>query len=38
MPPPTEPPVDTVQKVVDVKIFAPEGVRVDVSVNQKAEG
>jgi N-acetylmuramoyl-L-alanine amidase len=38
VPPPSEPPVDTVQKVVDVKIFAPEGVRVDVSVNQQTEG
>ena len=37
-PPPTEPPVDTVQKVVDVQIYAPPGVRVDVSINQDTEG
>jgi N-acetylmuramoyl-L-alanine amidase len=35
--PPVEPPV-TVEQVVDVQIFAPEGVRVDVSVNQQTEG
>jgi N-acetylmuramoyl-L-alanine amidase len=34
--PPTQPPVET--QVVDVKIYAPPGVRVDVSVNQEAEG
>jgi N-acetylmuramoyl-L-alanine amidase len=37
MPPPTEPPV-TVEQVVDVQIYAPRGVRVDVSVNQRTEG
>ena len=37
MPPPVEPPV-TVEQVVDVQIYAPPGVRVDVSVNQRTEG
>jgi len=36
-PPPVEPPVTEV-KVVDVQIFAPRGVRVDVSVNETTEG
>ena len=32
------PPVDTAEKVVDVQIYAPPGVRVDVSINQDTEG
>ena len=36
-PPNERPPVAT-EQVVDVQIYAPSGVRVDVSVNQKTEG
>jgi len=37
--PPTEPPpIDTTERVVDVQIFAPPGVRVDVTINSDAEG
>jgi N-acetylmuramoyl-L-alanine amidase len=34
--PPVQPPAEV--KVVDVQIYAPPGVRVDVSVNEKTEG
>jgi hypothetical protein len=37
-PPPVEPPVIAEQKIVDIQIYAPPGVRVDVSINQDVEG